>query len=219
MQQHIHITGFARSGTTLMKNLMVCFHHTEVAPGEVKYEDVDHHVQCSGLGVGVENLVTKSPFDYVRANELCHIPNVKVIYMVRDPRDILCSINQATEEEEATPSFNPGSVLANIACLEELDPKVLLVKYEDIVTKPEEVQSFLERECGLVSRISFEEGYLEFPDEEQDYMQRAMNGIRSLDTDSIGRWKLPDYKEKVENIVKYHPKIEDFINSFYPEEE
>jgi hypothetical protein len=182
MGQHIHIVGCSpRSGTTLMQEMMVsCFEIDE----HCEHEQSIFKVPRNPRGV----LCTKHPREvYYMPCVLRHNTQVTAIYVVRDPRDVVVSQHKK----------HPGRYYSNLRFWQQADryarklerhPRFLVVRYEDLVTEPDRVQSVLEKAMPFLKRRhAFSEFHLHAKISEQSAM--ALNGVRPVDTSSIGRWR------------------------------
>ncbi len=131
--QRLHIVGCPRSGTTLLMELVsTCFESAGFCEHELSIfapiETVD----------GV--YLSKQPNDI---KQLRHIfpadPQLHVIYMSRDPRAVITSKHRE----------NPGQYFCNYRVWRECEtaaesyrdtPRFLRLRYEDLVTDPDQVQ-------------------------------------------------------------------------------
>jgi hypothetical protein len=93
----IYIQGCARSGNTLMRNLCVAaFAKAELAKLHDDAAEISfgRFVQFLGHGkVWVASRNQRSSLE-MTAQELHSYPNVKVLWMLRDPRDVLTSVHR-----------------------------------------------------------------------------------------------------------------------------
>lgn len=209
---HIHITGMARTGTTLMKNLMACFEGVVLGTAECKPDEF--------LPAGASIVVTKLPGGGPEIYE--SYPGVRIIHMIRDPRDTFCSKMRGSidtpperahlhhiDEERRLPGGPSTGVVGTWRMAQ--DPRTFVVRYEELVTTPNRVQTRISEHFGLVPRLPFSEGYTIFPNEQQDSNIRALNGVRPPDPSEIGRWRRPEYKSLVEDWLNKYPYLKDII--------
>jgi hypothetical protein len=180
--KHIHIVGgTGRSGTTLMQELMVsCFeidHFGEFEQGFYKAP-----LKFSGV------MSSKKPFEarYMPC-ALKHNPHLYVIYMLRDPRDVVVS-----------ELGGPGHYFSDMGLWLESDriaqrlkkhSRFIVVRYEDLVREPDQVQQQLQQRLPFLrQRCLFSEFHLQNR-QRSDNALRAMNGLRAPSPSSIGRWQ------------------------------
>jgi len=113
--------------------------------------------------------------------------NLFLIYIVRDPRDVIVSRH----------AKNPARYFTSLSFYVRADryaravidhPRFLVVRYEDLVTRPDAVQDELMRRCPfLEKRHPFSEFHLHARVSEES--SQALNGVRPPDARSVGRWR------------------------------
>jgi hypothetical protein len=198
-EKHIHITGPARSGTTLMKNLMHCYLGGFVTAGE-------RHPELSEWSRMFT--VTKFPED---GPELYHnYPGLNVIYMARDPRDMFVSRKEGVRwwnDRNRRQSGCFGDRVDDFLALAGY-PKTMVVRYEDLVTEPERVQEEIAERFRLNIRTPFAEGHKWF-----------LEDPRPIDASSIGAWKRDDNKLVVKYFLHSNPEAYRYMEFFGYEEE
>ena len=182
---HIHIVGcLSRSGTTLMKELMVnCF-------------DIDAH-SAHEQSIFQETpgryrvLCTKKPSDIGRIPFPLRVnPKLYVIYMLRDPRDALSSRSYRDNAQHQRVWGNLGDWIGNQTVAQRLEhhPRFITVRYEDLVTAPDAVQSAIAKRMPfLVKKANFSDFHkLVRPTEESS---AALGEIRPISPASVGNWR------------------------------
>lgn len=203
--QRVHIVGISpRSGTTLLAELMVsCFEFD----GWAEHEMGIH----SAPSVPVARFCSKQPAEVDEAlRALRYDPNLWVICMLRDPRDVVVSRHRRAPDAYWA---HLGFVKRRAALLQAGAPpaRFLLVRYEDLVSDPDAVQARIEREIPfLVRRSAFSAFHKVAAPSEKSVL--ALNGVRRISTDSIGRWRqeLPRLKAQIER----HGSIDDLLIRF-----
>ena len=161
--QYIHITGFSRSGTTLLSNLFRCYEDTFVAPGENARIRMNPKLKLHN-----RTTVTKLPMDALDTEAMLRLidkVDTHVVYMIRDPRDWLTSINRFSRGDglNLEPHYDSIHLVGKIQLLPQFKDDVDIIKYEDLVTYPELVQKHFEDQMSLESACDFTEGYHLFP--------------------------------------------------------
>lgn len=147
------IAGCARSGTSLLKQLMAAFQDTAVFPRE---RTPWHFLEMADLTAST--LVVKRTSECHR--ELHRLPvDVDLVYCVRHPYDCL------TSSHPQTVHLRPFHVTRDrwIAEYEALDrlrreqPRrpITVVRYEDLVMRPDDVQATIADAVGLRAAASF----------------------------------------------------------------
>lgn len=200
--RHIHITGPARSGTTLMKNLMHCYAMTCVTLGE-SHPSLDLPRRIN---------VTKYPED---GPELyTDYPGVNVIYMCRDPRDMYVSRLQGVRWWADRDRRQPGIFDSKVDDFLTLarDPRTLVVRYEELVSYPDRVQQEIAHRFSLSIQDWFIDGHRWFLDED------GLGKVRSLDTDSVGVWRREENRGVVKAWMQENPGVTRYIQAMGYEE-
>lgn len=194
----IHITGLPRTGTTLMRSLMSCFEETEIVPGE-------HHPQESMSG---RVSVTKFPSESVDVYDT--FPDLRMICMVRDPRDTFCSLQAGhrrwMDEEGRSPGIFARQLEDQRAIMNH--PQTVVIRYEELVTTPDKIQGVLAGLLDLTIKHPFSKGNNLFLDDEITF---ALNGIRPPDTGSIGSHRLDKNIGIVKEWLRSNPEVNQFI--------
>jgi Sulfotransferase family len=212
--QCLYIQGCARSGNTLMRDLcassfrgaelvMVSKNNSECAlkhliePLREAREKKSRKIfivsrdRETSLAMSVEML---------REN-----PTIKVIWMLRNPLDILTSTHANkpgefyVEPERLFQSFELYRQFRN-------EPQVLTVRYEDLVSNPNAVQRRIAESFHLEAIRDFTEAYEHFPRFKENV--RALHSIRPIDSDSVDKWKkTPAHVEYLKKVLTNFPAI------------
>lgn len=192
MGKHIHIVGCSpRSGTSLMQELMTtCFEIDDFCDHErsiFRASDFKGDVVC-----------TKNPREipYVSWLLRCN-PELYVIYVLRDPRSVVCSKHKK----------DPDNYYSSLKVWQESEAlrsalvghsRFLTVKYEDLVSTPDCVQKeiedympFLQRKCAFSDFHKFAQP--------SELTLRALNGLRPIDNKRVSGWQehLPRLKAQL----------------------
>jgi len=149
----VFIAGCARSGTSLLKQLMAVFADTAVFPRE---RTVWHFLDMADLPE--RTLVVKRTAECHRT--LHRLPDdVSLIYCVRHPYDCLTSAHPQTVH------LRPFHVtqdrwIAEYGALDRLrrrqpGRRICYVRYEDLVTQPDAIQNEIAAACGLTADAPF----------------------------------------------------------------
>lgn len=188
----IHVVGSSpRSGTTLMFELLTsCF--------EVK-KFGDHEISLFSYPARPGHVfVSKKPTDFIH---VCRVmrwdPMLHVIYMQRDPRDVVTSRHNKHPDRYWC-DFDTWRRNEDLVPRLAGHPRLFECCYEELVTDPDRVQAALGHRFGfLTQRHAFSE--FDKVTQSSDAAQRAMNGVRQISTSSIGKWRqnLPRLAEQV----------------------
>ena len=181
MFKHLHIVACSpRSGTTLLHEAMVtCF--------EVD-KHYDHEVRFNLVSASDGDIVvTKRPKDTMYMPDVIDDPELFVIYVMRDPRDVIVSRH----------GKNKDMYYSNIRLWRELHAyaerisaheRFLQVGYEEFVTNPDAVQEQITKKFPwLKTRYKFSEYHLHAEVSEKSKL--AMNDVRPIAPTSVGKWK------------------------------
>jgi hypothetical protein len=138
--------------------------------------------------------------ELLRAN-----PEVKVLWMLRDPRDILTSIHANQPDKYYVP---PDRLIKSLQLYLQFkdEPQVLAVRYEELVGNPDAMQTRISQAFGLAESRKFVEAYKFFPRFHENV--RAMHSIRPIDTNSVQKWRSnPAHQKHLQEILAGHPEI------------
>jgi hypothetical protein len=182
MFRHIHIVGCSdRSGTTLLHEAMVaCFRIDQRYEHEARFNEVTAR--------DGQIVLSKRPRDtrYI-SRALGMNQNLFVIYMLRDPRDAICSHHDGFDEAYFT----------NIPIWRELHSfgrklygheRFLKIRYEDLTRDPSGIQTAIVAKWPwLEPTHDFAEYHLHAVATEGS--QIAMHGVRPISPTSVGIWR------------------------------
>jgi len=202
MSQRIHITSMLpRSGTTLLNEMMAyAFDFNAIPEHELSVFDQ--------LDANDGWILTKKPHE-TRASlfMLSRDPDLKLIYIDRDIRDVLCSKHGKDKKHYWTSARTlkyqwklRSSLLGN--------QRVLFIKYESLIKDTDSVEKDISNFLGGVyKKRSISDFYKTSYYDIDTY--DALGGLRPLDTKSIGVWKdhLPWIKYQ---LVRY-PNIQSIL--------
>lgn len=208
----IFVQGCARSGNTLVRELCA----TGFAGGELLKLSKDQ-AECS-LEFMIEALAEAQPgrrilvgsrnrdvslamdLELLRAN-----PEIKVVWMLRHPFDVLTSIHKMNPGKFHVP---PERLIASLELYEKFkrERQVLTVRYEEVVFQPEVVQNRIAAAFGLEPIRSFTECYRHFTGVKESVV--ALHEVRPIDAKSVGRWKHnPAHREYLRGVLKEFPAV------------
>jgi hypothetical protein len=177
----IFIMGCGRSGTWLLTGIMATFNDVFLLAregpvqqfAEIKGEQSVH--------------VAKRHFAAFRQADVIP-PEIGILAIIRHPFDVLTSHHPAFETKyHILPRRWLGEMEALRWLMETRRPKTMIVRYEDLVVDPDQVQKSIADFFGLGIRISAREYQRVFrpPDDARE----AMHGLRQPDVNSVGRWR------------------------------
>jgi hypothetical protein len=145
--------------------------------------------------------ITKRPLDIFE-----HYPDREAIILIRDPRAVLTSRHWSAPDEYFVGGRHcitgHQGLISMWRAIREKDG--LLLRYEDIVSHPGDVQELVGVRFGLTFRGRFEDFYrAEIPDP----LQRPLNGIRPLDGGHDWREHWPRIREQFDR----YPELFDVL--------
>jgi len=195
------ICGCARSGNTLMLNLMSHgFEGVHTLCGEIVPKQ-----DMSGFTV-----IGKRPIELMNLER--HLQTMAAILMVRYPKDVL--ISSLKRKHHVLPE-RWISTAKKIIQFEKHD-KVKVVYYEKLILNHHDVQQELSEFLDLPINVPFNECYKYFNKKDKHNIQ-AMHGIRPLDESRVFAWKLRSDEHAFLNwAYKKYPEFIELENHFYP---
>lgn len=197
----IFIAGCGRSGTTLIQDLMMCFDDTYVLKegeyGEASFSKFDE------ISRPESHHVIKRLGDSWRT--LPDLPEaVDLIYCVRHPLDVLTSTHPLTKHIRKYHITYERWVSEHHAFLalrkKQPQREIFILKYEEIISHPNQVQEKLGKHFGLITKYPFTNNPL---------------GI-DIFSSSLEKWgKNPELFSDLKRIPhRYRLLINDFCNEF-----
>ena len=179
--ERIHVTGLGpRTGTTLMAELMIaCF--------AIDAFD-DHETRASKLRRDCATYLSKWPGEMALVRRRLRFDrNFHVICMLRDPRDVVSSRHAKDGARYWAPlrlwkqNFRHAKALLD-------HPRVIPVRYEDLVSKPDEVQAEVARRLPFLDATGT---FTDFHRRSNPTVEgvTALGGVRPVRSDRIGNWR------------------------------
>ena len=112
-------------------------------------------------------------------------PEIDLLYIVRNPLDVMTSRHQETPRY-ITPKRWADEARALRALMEQ-GRDLTVVRFEDVIQTPDQVQERLAARYGLTIEERFSASRAQYGLSPQ--IQGAMHGARPLDVDAIGRYR------------------------------
>lgn len=198
MFKHLHIVACSpRSGTTLLHEVMVtCFRIDKHYEHEIRF----NHVSADDGQI----LLTKRPKDTMYMPSILDgDPELYVIYVLRDPRDVIVSRH----------GKNKDMYYSNIRLWREMHtyakklyghPRFLEVKYEDFVRNPNDVQDKISAKFPWLQKVHDFSDYHNYATVSSK-SQKAMHGVRPIAPSSIGLWR--QHLERIKGQQEIHGSL------------
>lgn len=230
MFKHLHIVACSpRSGTTLLHEAMVtCFRVDKHYDHEVRFNQV--------TADDGQVVVTKRPKDTMYMPAVIDDPELYVIYVMRDPRDVIVS-RHGKDRELYYSNTRLWRELNGYARAITNHARFLQVSYEEFVSNPDAVQAQIAAKFPWLQKIHNFSEYHRYA-VVSDKSKLAMNDVRPIAPSSVGKWRgnLPRIKGQqlthgslapdliecgYENSADWEQVLEgvtpDFSRSRYPE--
>jgi len=208
LKTHVVICGFPRSGSTLLQ-LMAA---TCVA--ELRSFDREE----SGLvaaRVFLRNhryMLTKLPrdiywIDEIREYYANRMANVRFIITLRDPRDLLTSKHKGRPDEYYVSCERWKTIYDHYRYVLHFDD-VLVVRFEDLIDEVDRIEQQLTAFIGWEQVASFRSFYAR---DKGKFNTIALGDIRPLDRKGIGRWRKPEHRDRIKNILSEMPDLPKYL--------
>lgn len=132
--------------------------------------------------------LTKSPQDILVVESVLRVmPNLFVVFMIRDPRDMIVS-----KHDNAPKQYYSGlkfwKTYTPVGRRLSKHSRVVTVRYEDLVMRPDQIQAELSARLPFLRRRASFSRWHEFTDA-PDASVRALGSIRPMSPTSIGQWR------------------------------
>lgn len=207
--KRIHIIGFSpRTGTTLMVEAMkTCFkidcwakHERSLLARPEKHCDI---------------FLTKAPHDILMVGPSLRVdPDLYVLCMIRDPRDVICSVHKKDPKHYWT---NLKRWLFYESIFDKISsyPRLIPIHYETFVSNPDEVQTTVHKNIPfLKQKIRFSQYHNTVS--VSDASKEAMGTVRPIKPTSVGKWR--NHKSRVAGQLKLYGPINDKLIKYGYEE-
>ena len=173
----LFVMGCARSGTWLLQLLMGYFEDAYTLKREAHFGAF----ACLD-SVARIHVVKRLGTSYVYASEIPE--QIALLYIVRHPFDVLSSTHLGVDNYVTVERWM-AETKAVKSVMERERKRLHVVRYEDLVCRPDEVQREIAGKFGLASRVRFSN----FPNgiEIPPIVEQGMGGLRKPDRESIGR--------------------------------
>lgn len=202
----IFIFGCARSGTTLLLNLFHTFSGVEVWDDEANYFEncFNRLIVTPTTGTIVAKRTPTCGGHLVE--DAARSRATWIVEMLRDPRDVVTS--QLNGEFYCDFNRWRSDVLTGQR-LAGWHVRLLRLRYENLVSNPEDAQRSLAAALGLRADHSFT-GFVDaVPSTLSEVAREILGGLRPIASDRVTRWTSdPRQRERVRSQLEEHPDME-----------
>lgn len=149
----------------------------------------------------VDRYCSKATGDLVFARSaLNRRPDLWMICMVRDPRDVVVSRHRQVPDAYFAPLGISLERMTHLRAARD-NPRFIILRYEDLAADPDAVQRQLEAAIPFLKR---RHDFSKFHEVAQptERSVRALSGVRQIGTTSVARWRteLPRLKAQIERF-------------------
>jgi hypothetical protein len=193
--KRIHIVGCSpRSGTTLLAETMTACFDIDL------YEKHEASIFQRPTKRG-EIYLTKRPQDICVARPALWLnPELFIIFMLRDPRDVICS-KHGKDPDRYGVGLNIWHLYSRYGSRLRQHERFITIRYEDLVREPDRVQKMLmDKMPFLVRKYPFSQ-FHRFASPSQESLT-APEGLRAITADRIGTWK--NHLSRVAGQMRLH---------------
>lgn len=205
--KRIHVVGVSpRTGTTLMSEaLKTCFQIDYYANHEEKL--------VTRAPDAPKMYLSKFPGDIMMVGpSLQADPDLYVICMVRDPRDIICSIHKK-DTERYWAGLNFWNTYTKEFQKIKQYPRFIPIKYENFVSNPDEIQTKISKNIPFLEKQTPFSKYHEAA-KVTEGSKKALRSVRPIKPNSVGKWK--EHKPRLKGQIQLHgPITKDLITYGY----
>jgi hypothetical protein len=194
MFRHIHIVACSpRSGTTLLHEVMVtCFKVDKHYDHEIRF----HLVSAEDGQV----LITKRPKDTMYMPAVIDgDPELYVIYVMRDPRDTICS-RHGKDKSIYYSNIRLWRQMHGYAQQMAGHERFLEVRYEDFVRDPDATQQMIQDKFPWLQKVHNFSEYHDYAEVSEKSIT-AMHSVRPIAPTSVGVWRKNPARIKAQQMI------------------
>jgi len=205
LRSHILVCGFPRCGTTMLQMML---------------ENALPHARRFGYEIGGWRaatyswrnhavMISKVPHDVFRLEPLRDFyrgrsARLRIILMVRDPRDVLTSKRLTGGPSGYCVGIDRWRRYYQAFTRHRDDADVLVIRYEELVRHPASQQMRVEQFTDESMSVPFANFHLI---SRLDFDQSTLNGLRPVGTSLIGRWAAPEHRERIAQVLRHLPEL------------
>jgi hypothetical protein len=205
LQKHILICGFPRSGTTMLQLML----ENGIPEAKRFGRETGGWRAATYCWRNHAKAITKVPHDVFRLTPLRNFyatrnVDLKIILMLRDPRDVLTSRRKTGGPAGYVVSSERWRKYYEAFKRHQNNADVIVVRYEDLVAHVQVQQKRIEdftRETMAVPFSHFNEVA------RPDFDTSTLNGLRPIEQSLIARWATPNHHERILQVLRELPEL------------
>lgn len=203
--KRIHIVGVSpRTGTTLMLEVMKTCYQID------SYSTHEDRLFTRAPGQP-DIFLSKRPRDVMIVGpSLKADPDLYVICMLRDPRDIISSKHKK-DPDRYWSSLRYWKYYSQEIQKLAAHPRFIVIRYEEFVSNPDQVQQELSSHMPFLEEKATFSNYHNVATV-SDLSSEALSGIRPIKPTSVGRWR--DHKARIAGQLELHGDITNDLIQF-----
>ena len=156
------------------------------------------------LPAGETRYLSKKPPDTMRIERaFLRDEDTFLIAMLRDPRAVVTSRHESRPDVYFR-GFRHWRECALAIRRLQMHPRCLVVRFEDLLADPDDVQQSIEDRFGLLERRA---SFSDYPDgvDIGERADRSLGGVRHLDRSRIAAWK--DHLPRIKSQLAAYPEL------------
>jgi hypothetical protein len=199
VRTHILICGFPRSGTTLLQMML----ENGIPEARRLGREVGAWRAATYIWRNHPVLISKVPQDIFRLEPVRDFyslrpANLRIILMVRDPRDVLTSQRKFGGPDGYCVGAERWRKYFQAFLRHRNDPDVLVVRYEDLVCDPISQQQRIEAFTNETAFTPFSDFHSVA---RPDFDIETLNGVRPVEQSLISRWLQPEHRQRIQSMI------------------
>lgn len=205
LRTHVLICGFPRSGTTMLQLML-----ENALPDARRFgREIGGWRAATYAWRNHAVVISKVPHDVFRLAPLRNFyagrgATLKIILMVRDPRDVLTSQRKFGGPEGYCVPPERWRRYSEAFSRERHATDCMIVRYEDLVDDPDRQQQRIERFTGEAMQLPFSRFHAV---DRPDFHTDTLNGLRPVETALVRRWRAPEHRARIEQMLEEIPEL------------